>query len=67
LNQLASYDQQLRQTINEDRRSLFEHMPLIAFVCECPRESCYDTVPLSAADYDARRPGLIAADGHGPA
>ena len=64
LNQLATFDQQQRRTDNEGRRSLFEQVPLVAFVCECPLERCGDTVTLSAADYDARRPGLIIADGH---
>jgi hypothetical protein len=65
LNHRGTYDdQQQRQTINEDRRSLFANWPLIAFVCECPREACYNTVTLSAVEYDARRPGLITAAGH---
>jgi len=64
LNRLATFDQQQRRTVNEGRRSLFEHVPLVAFVCECPLEGCHDTVTLSAAEFDARRPGLIIADGH---
>jgi hypothetical protein len=64
LNEFATFDQQQRRTVNEGRRSLFAHLPVVGFVCECPLESCYDTVPLSADDYDARRPGLIIAADH---
>jgi hypothetical protein len=64
LNESGTQDQLLRQAINEGRRSLFAHLPLTDFVCECPREGCCENVPLSAAEYDARRPGLITADGH---
>jgi hypothetical protein len=55
----------LRRSSNEGRRHLFglTHR-LIAFVCECSREACYETVPLTAAEYDARRPGPIVLDAH---
>jgi hypothetical protein len=67
LNQSGTSDQFLRQAINEGRRSLFWQLPLIGFVCECPREGCYENVPLSAAEYDARRPGPITTDAHAAA
>jgi hypothetical protein len=67
LNESGTQDQLLRQAINEGRRSLFGHLPLTEFVCECPREGCCENVPLSAAEYDARRPGRITTDAHAAA
>lgn len=37
---------------------------LIAFVCECSRDACYDTVLLTPAEYDLRRPGPVTTDAH---
>ena len=43
---------------NEGRREIFgsTHRQ-IAFVCECERPACYDTVLLTAPEYDERRRG----------
>jgi hypothetical protein len=59
------YERALRLSSNEARRQLFglTHR-LIEFVCECSREACYETVPLTAAEYDARRPGAIVLPAH---
>ena len=62
---LDRYDTALRRGSNEGRRQLFgtTHR-LIAFVCECPRSACYETVLLTAYEYDERRPAVIVADVH---
>jgi hypothetical protein len=59
------YESALRRSSNEGRRQLFglTHR-VIAFICECSREACYETVPLTAAEYDARRPGAIVLPDH---
>lgn len=51
-----SYSREQRRTSNEGRREIFglTHRQ-IAFVCECERPSCYETVPLTAREYDDRR------------
>ena len=36
------------------------------FVCECDEPDCSTGVLLTVDEYDARRPGPIAADGHLP-
>jgi len=52
---------------NDDRRRIFGGSDrLIAFVCECADPECRQTVPLTEAQYDQRRPGLIVADRHDP-
>jgi hypothetical protein len=63
--QETTYADVQRRAANEGRREVFglTH-PLIAFVCECPRPACYDTVVLTSAEYDERRPGPILADAH---
>jgi len=54
-----------RRRFNDDRRRLFGAAGrLIAFVCECGDPHCHDSVLLTAADYEARRPGLIVHDRH---
>jgi hypothetical protein len=62
------YDPALRRASNEGRRELFgtTHR-LIAFVCECPKSACYETVLLTAFEYDARRPGAIVLAAHSEA
>lgn len=61
----TAYSAEQRRASNEGRREIFGLTnDRIAFVCECDRPACYDTILLSAAEYDAIRPGPVAADGH---
>jgi hypothetical protein len=61
------YDQEMRRASNEGRRHFFgTTSPVIAFVCECDRDACFETAKLSAAEYDAIRPGPILAPSHRP-
>ena len=58
-------DQAQRQRLNDDRRRLFgQNDGPIAFICECADSACTATVPLAAAEYDARRLEQIVAPLH---
>lgn len=62
---LATYDRTTRRASNDGRREIFGRTHrLIAFVCECDAATCYETVRLTAAEYDALRPAAVLADGH---
>lgn len=51
--------------MNDDRRRKFdEEGRAIAFVCECADGDCRTTVPLTAAEFDVRRPGPIVDASH---
>jgi hypothetical protein len=51
--------------VNDHRRVLFgDSDRMIVFVCECHRTSCLEAVLMSAAEFDARRPGAILVAGH---
>ena len=64
----STYTVEQRRASNEGRREIFGLTNrCIAFVCECNLPACYDTVMLSANEYDALRPGSVVADGHTPA
>jgi hypothetical protein len=39
---------------------------VIAFVCECGARSCYETVRLTADEYDRLRPSPVLVRGHDP-
>ena len=55
----------LRQRMNADRRRRFGTPGrTLALLCECGDPSCHRTVLLSAAEYDARRPGAIVHPEH---
>lgn len=57
----------LRRTLNDDRRRLFAGSAAIAFVCECANGDCYATVALSPGEFDIARqtpPHLLLAAGH---
>jgi hypothetical protein len=57
---------QARRALNEHRRKLFAvDNRAVAYLCECPDPECFATVPLSAEQVEALRPGLILAPGHG--
>ena len=59
------YNQELRRVSNEGRRHAFGTSGReIAFICECDRDSCLETVLLTAEEYDAVRPGPILTPGH---
>ena len=62
-----NYSKEQRRMSNEGRREIFglTHRQ-IAFVCECDLGACYDTVLLTAVEYDdCRRRGLpITAASH---
>ena len=61
----AKYDQALRKSSNDGRRHFFGSTKrLIAFVCECGSPACFETVSLSASEFDELRPGLLLAHGH---
>ena len=52
----TAYSAELRQLSNEGRRKSFGSTHgQIAFVCECARSSCYDTVLMRAAEFDELR------------
>ena len=51
--------------MNDDRvRNFSEPDREIAFVCECTDPTCRRTVVLTAAQYEALRPGLVLHDSH---
>jgi len=65
VSESTAYTAEQRRASNEGRREIFGLTNRrIAFVCECDLAACYDTVMLSAAEYDALRPGPVVADGH---
>ena len=37
---------------------------VIAFICECGRSTCHQTVVLDLDEYEQRRPGLILHGSH---
>jgi hypothetical protein len=62
-----TYDQTQRRASNDGRRHLFgSTQALVAFVCECERDACYQTVKLSAAEFDETRPANLIAVSHSP-
>ena len=66
-NETPTYSRAQRRASNEGRRDAFglTHRQ-IAFVCECDLPACYDTVLLTASEYDERRlhSGSITTAGH---
>lgn len=55
-----------RRASNDGRRYLFgSTQPLIAFICECEREACYETVRLSPAAFDELRANGLPVEAHG--
>ena len=55
----------LRPQMNADRRRRFgETGRTLALLCECGEAECRRTVLLSAAEYDAARPGPILHPDH---
>lgn len=64
-NPTTTYDQATRKASNDGRREIFGNTHrVIAFVCECGAQSCYETVRLTAAEYDRLRPAPVLASGH---
>lgn len=62
------YTREQRRLSNIGRREIFGlTQPQIAFVCECERSACYETVLLTAAEYDALRPGPVVTPAHASA
>ena len=51
-----NYSQDLRRMSNDGRREIFglTHRE-IAFVCECAKPSCFDTVALTITEFDEIR------------
>lgn len=56
----------MRKASNDGRRHIFGNTHrVIAFVCECGAPSCYETVRLTAEEYDRLRPSPVLVNGHG--
>ncbi len=54
-----------RRDANTFRARVFgSESRLIAFICECGDSSCHRTVPLTLAEYEQLRPGLIVHEDH---
>ena len=50
------YSQDLRRMSNDGRRDIFALTQRhIAFVCECTRSSCFETVALTVEEFDGLR------------
>lgn len=66
MNELATtYDPARRRASNDGRRDIFGNTQRqIAFVCECGAQSCYETVRLTAAEFDRLRPASVLVHGH---
>ena len=64
-NPTTTYDQATRRASNDGRRQIFGSTHrVIAFVCECGAQSCYETVRLTTGEYDHLRPAPVLAPGH---